>query len=442
MADPTAIAAPAIASFAVPPAPALPTASLGRRAAAAAIDFLLIGAGIFGALIAGGIALVAAHGGTAVSSLRLDPAAAIVRALIQLAVYAGPIAYLYSSWRRGGSVGMRTMRCQLRSAGTQTRPTSSQAVLRLCGLWFSIVCAGIGLIWGLLRRDRRGWPDLFAGTVVVHAPPQQLWPAPAHPSAWPPPPPFAPMTWVPAPAPSPPPHPLERTPWTWTDVVPVVVLVLPLSVGVEWLAITVTKWLLRGFDLATRRPFEAVVADIAAYGAVFLLVLLFVKVRRHASLASLGLRRTPWRWLLAAIPFAFAAFLIANITGLLSESLFPEAPPNQCVSIRGSYEGALWLAVIGIAIVAPLVEEIVFRGMVFGWLRGRAPLVWAVLISAALFSLEHIGFLQLTLFLPIFSFGVVLAILYQHARSIWPTVLVHGTYNLVGVLVLFSAPGC
>jgi membrane protease YdiL (CAAX protease family) len=112
------------------------------------------------------------------------------------------------------------------------------------------------------------------------------------------------------------------------------------------------------------------------------------------------------------------------------------------VSIRGAYEGALWLAVIGIAVVAPLVEEIVFRGMVFGWLRGRAPLVWAVVISAALFSLEHIGFLQLTLFLPIFSFGVVLAILYHHARSIWPTVLVHGTYNLVGVLVLFSAPGC
>jgi membrane protease YdiL (CAAX protease family) len=225
-------------------------------------------------------------------------------------------------------------------------------------------------------------------------------------------------------------------------VIPVVVLVLPLSLGVEWLAITVTKWLLRGIDLATRRPFEAVAADIAAYGAVFLLVLLFAKVRRHATLASLGLRRASWRWLLAAIPFAFAAFLVANITGLLSQSLFPEAPPNQCVSIRGAYEGALWLAVIGIAVVAPLVEEIVFRGMVFGWLRGRAPLVWAVVISAALFSLEHIGFLQLTLFLPIFSFGVVLAILYHHARSIWPTVLVHGTYNLVGVLVLFSAPGC
>jgi membrane protease YdiL (CAAX protease family) len=75
-------------------------------------------------------------------------------------------------------------------------------------------------------------------------------------------------------------------------------------------------------------------------------------------------------------------------------------------------------------------------------LRGRTPLQWAVVISAALFSLEHIGFLQLTLFLPIFTTGVVLAVLYQYARSIWPTVLVHGAFNLVGVLVLFNAPSC
>jgi hypothetical protein len=107
-------------------------------------------------------------------------------------------------------------------------------------------------------------------------------------------------------------------------VIPVVVLVLPLSLGVEWLAITVTKWLLRGIDLATRRPFEAVAADIAAYGAVFLLVLLFAKVRRHATLASLGLRRASWRWLLAAIPFAFAAFLVATSPACSARACSPK----------------------------------------------------------------------------------------------------------------------
>jgi hypothetical protein len=235
---------------------------------------------------------------------------------------------------------------------------------------------------------------------------------------------------------------VERSPWTWTDVLPVVALLLPLSLGVEYVTVAAVKWLLRGVALSTRRPIEAVLSDITAYGAVFLLVLLFVKVRRHASLAALGIRRVEWRWMLAALPFTFAAFVLESITGLLSQSLFPSTPANQCVSIREAYQGALPLAVLGVAVIAPLVEEIAFRGMVFGWLRGRLPIAWAVAVSAALFSLEHIGFLQLTLFLPIFSAGLVLATLYHHANSIWPTALVHGAFNLVATLVLFNATSC
>jgi uncharacterized protein len=206
--------------------------------------------------------------------------------------------------------------------------------------------------------------------------------------------------------------------------------------------VAAVKWVLGRLALSTRRPIEALVSDITAYGALFLLVLLLVKVRRHASLAALGIGRAEWRWLVAALPFIFLAFLLENITGLLSQSLFPQTPANQCVDIRNAFQGALWMAIIGVAIVAPVVEEIVFRGMVFGWLRGRLPLVWAVVISATLFALEHIGFLQVTLFLPIFSTGIVLALLYHHARSVWPTVLVHGSFNLIATLVLFSSLSC
>jgi membrane protease YdiL (CAAX protease family) len=217
---------------------------------------------------------------------------------------------------------------------------------------------------------------------------------------------------------------------------------LPLSFGVEYVTVAAVKWLLGGASLATRRPVEAVASNITAYGALFLLVWLLVGVRRHASLAALGLRRVGWRWLLAALPFAFLAFLLEAISGLLSQSLFPGTPSNQCVDIRTSYGSAIALAIVGVAVIAPLVEEIVFRGMVFGWLAGRLPLSAAVVTSSALFSLEHIGFLQLTLFLPIFTTGLVLAVLYHHARSIWPTVLVHGTFNLVATLVLFNTATC
>jgi membrane protease YdiL (CAAX protease family)/uncharacterized RDD family membrane protein YckC len=467
----------------IAPAPGLmppPVAPVGRRAAGALLDLCVIIGGEIAMLIVGGI-LLAATGATSadIASGNIGPATALARAVTQAVGFLGPGVYLYVTWSRGASVGMRAVHCRLRSSDGLTAPTSSQVLLRMCGLWFSLACAGVGLLWGLFRRDRRGWPDLFAQTCVVHIPPMlwwpapgwgqwqgvapatppPLWPSPPPPPAWAPPP-MQPPAWPPAPggglipatarasaavareAPRPPALPIQRTPWTWSDVVPVVVLLLPLSLGVEYVTVAALKWLLRGVTLSTRRPIEAVASDITAYGAVFLLVLLFVKLRRHATLASLGLRGVHWRWLLAALPFTFAAFLLESITGLLSQSLFPQTPANQCVSIRDAYQGALPLAVIGVAVIAPLVEEIVFRGMVFGWLRGRTPIGWAVVISAALFSLEHIGFLQLTLFLPIFAAGLVLATLYHHAGSIWPSVLVHGTFNLVATLVLFNAATC
>jgi len=284
--------------------------------------------------------------------------------------------------------------------------------------------------------------------------PQQLPPGwPAAPAPPLPPAPVLPPSIQPALPPVPPPPALApvgglapdaagRVPWTWTDVFPVIVLILPLSFGVQYVLVTALKWLLSGVPLATRQPIEAVLSDVAAYAAIFGMVVLFVKVRRHAPLSALGLRRVSWRWLAAAFPFAFLAFILEGITGLLSRSLFPQTPSNQCVDLRDAYQGALWLALIGVAVVAPVVEEIVFRGMVFGWLRERVPLVVAVLVSAALFSLEHISFLEVTLFLPIFSAGVVLAILYHHARSVWPTVLVHGTFNLIATLVLFNTISC
>ncbi len=495
----------------VPP----PVATVGRRARGALVDLCVILGGEVGALIVGGILVAATGGSSALARGHLTPAAAVARAVTQALLFIGPGMYLYVSWSRGGSVGMRAVHCRLRSSDGLSNPTSSQVLLRLCGLWFSVVGVGVGLLWGLVRSDRRGWPDLFAGTVVVHltpapvvwlgwggstggtaqewqspwwtppvsqqappswqppattaasppglSPPPPPWPITAHlppvapphpPGTWLPPvaaapwsatplsPPIAPPPSSPQPLPRPSRISLTRTPWTWTDVAPVVVLLLPLSFGVEYATVAALKWLFRGASLATRRPIEATASDITAYGAVLLLVLLFVKVRRHAPLTALGLRRTSWRWLLAAIPFSFAAFLLESITGLLSQGLFPQTPSNQCVSIRDAYQGALPLAVLGVAVVAPLVEEIVFRGMVFGWLRGRAPIGWAVGISAALFSLEHIGFLQLTLFLPIFAAGLVLATLYHHSQSIWPTVLVHGTFNLVATLVLFNAATC
>ena len=89
-----------------------------------------------------------------------------------------------------------------------------------------------------------------------------------------------------------------------------------------------------------------------------------------------------------------------------------------------------WFLLIGGAIVAPIVEEIFFRGFVFAGLRPRYGWQRAAVISSALFALIH---LVPTAILPIFLLGYIFAYLYQRSNSIWPAILMHSATNALAL---------
>jgi membrane protease YdiL (CAAX protease family) len=95
-----------------------------------------------------------------------------------------------------------------------------------------------------------------------------------------------------------------------------------------------------------------------------------------------------------------------------------------------------WWLLAGGVIVAPVVEEIFFRGFVFAGLCRRYEWQKAALISSALFALIH---LQLTAVIPIFILGYIFAYLYYQSNSIWPAILMHVATNALGLGVAYLA---
>jgi membrane protease YdiL (CAAX protease family) len=97
------------------------------------------------------------------------------------------------------------------------------------------------------------------------------------------------------------------------------------------------------------------------------------------------------------------------------------------------------------SIVAPLAEELYFRGVLLRWLRSRLPLVASILISAALFALlhfkftEHIGLEGWVLTAGIFTVGILAAAWSIGTRSLWPSTIAHGTYNAIAISLPFLA---
>src|SRR5687767_9089141 len=94
-------------------------------------------------------------------------------------------------------------------------------------------------------------------------------------------------------------------------------------------------------------------------------------------------------------------------------------------------------SLLATVIGAPVIEEILFRGVVYGSLRGRMPALPAALLSALLFALSHAYSPMSTI--HIFLGATVWALVYEWTRSLLPGLIDHGlnnTFAAAGDLVL------
>ncbi|NLW10557.1 MAG: CPBP family intramembrane metalloprotease [Clostridiaceae bacterium] len=91
----------------------------------------------------------------------------------------------------------------------------------------------------------------------------------------------------------------------------------------------------------------------------------------------------------------------------------------------------LWL-ILGIGIAAPVVEELLFRGIIQGELRHAMPEWVAVIIQAVLFAAFHMQPIQSSyVIIP----GLMLGAAYAWSKSLWVPIIMHIFFNLLGSLV-------
>jgi uncharacterized protein len=92
-----------------------------------------------------------------------------------------------------------------------------------------------------------------------------------------------------------------------------------------------------------------------------------------------------------------------------------------------------------IVALAPLTEEIFFRGFMFTGLRRRMPFAAAAAISAGLWGLFHYtGPGTWGVVVQLVVFGIALSWLYERTGSIWPPIAVHAVNNAIAFAILTS----
>jgi len=167
----------------------------------------------------------------------------------------------------------------------------------------------------------------------------------------------------------------------------------------------------------------------ALLGAAFLATALLVARTGDGlsgALSRLGARAFTAR----SVGLLLIAYLI-YIAALATYSALVGTPNQQDIARDlGLDSGALKaaLAALMIAGLAPVSEELFFRGMLFGGLRASLPFLPAALISAVVFGSLHLPTGASTV-PPLILFGFLLAWVYERSGSIWPAVILHAINN-------------
>jgi len=161
--------------------------------------------------------------------------------------------------------------------------------------------------------------------------------------------------------------------------------------------------------------------------------LLGLKVTRD----ELGIRWLRWRDIGIAVLAMIAYVLIGTLVMNLLQVALPGLPldQRQDLGFTEVYGGERLLAFIVFVIIAPVVEELVFRGLLYGKMRRSGiNIVVSTLIVSLLFALAH-G--QLNVGIDVFLLSIVLCLVREYTGGIGAPIVIHMLKNMLAFYVLF-----
>ena len=170
------------------------------------------------------------------------------------------------------------------------------------------------------------------------------------------------------------------------------------------------------------------VATVGQLSALVFLLVAFVPARSYLLRCTLGN-------VFLGLGGGLVALFASNLWLTLIEQVGIEHEQQTLLAILND-SSALWITLFAV-LVAPVVEEFVFRGGLFDWINGLRGHQTAIYCTAILFGCVHLD--SITSVPPLIFFGVILAWLRLYTKSLIVPIIAHITNNGIVMLGALSA---
>lgn len=196
------------------------------------------------------------------------------------------------------------------------------------------------------------------------------------------------------------------------------------------------------FSTIDKDVLNAITAAILYILTLFIVVgVPYIFKKNKTTRAEIGLTRLPsWTDIFITPAGLIIYFIISSLLTLLATNIFPWFDVNQVQNtgfsqLNNRFE--YFAAFITLVVVAPIAEESLFRGYLYGKLKKYVPVWAAILVTSALFGALHGAW---NLAIDTFALSVISCLLRESTKSLNASILLHMIKNGIAFYLLFINP--
>lgn len=182
---------------------------------------------------------------------------------------------------------------------------------------------------------------------------------------------------------------------------------------------------------------DLVIGLFAQNGAILAGLVVVSRVKGRGTLREdfgLVLRARDWPWLAAGVLLQVVSLGLVALLDVVAGGL----EQQQAVETLERSQGPeVVLLVVSVALFAPLIEELLFRGLLLRALLRRTTPVWAVVISSVVFSAVHLlDPSTAALMAPLLLLAAIAGVRAVRTGDLSQSILLHAGFNLLSAVVL------
>jgi uncharacterized protein len=224
-------------------------------------------------------------------------------------------------------------------------------------------------------------------------------------------------------------------PWTLSDTIQLFML----TVALMTMVLTVEDIIFGEKGTLAHWPEPTITGILYAMQTMTLLgpLYIFTRLKHNTEWKLFGFRRVKPRQVMVKIAQGYLFYYLASAIFLQIKMSFQTEIPGygeqaSHIPLFGGTDAGVILGGVIIVFIAPIVEELFFRGYVHQVLKKYTNTVLASTGSAFIFTLFHFEF---QVFIPIFILGLVLSWMYEKTNSLWTPISFHILNNGFAFLI-------